>query len=99
LYYNLISDKHDLPFRAEITCCIVLIIITIVFIVLTACEIANTKNRTLAAAWTNISAGAAPAVYAGIAYFIRDWKYIQLTISLIPAAYFFMYYFLPETPR
>ena len=63
------------------------------------CEIANTKRRTEAAAWVNLSSGSAQTVYAGIAYFIKDWKYIQITIAVIPASYVFMYYFLPESPR
>ncbi|XP_072178656.1 organic cation transporter protein-like [Diadema setosum] len=38
-------------------------------------------------------------ILAGIAYFIRNWRHLQLCVSLIPVAYFAIFPFLPESAR
>ena len=65
----------------------------------TATEIANTKRRTEAGAWINITSGTAHTVYAGIAYFARGWRTLQLIIGLLPLPLILLYFVLPETPR
>lgn len=36
---------------------------------------------------------------AGIAYFIRDWRELQLILSLLSALYLIYWRYVPESPR
>ncbi|XP_064095816.1 organic cation transporter protein-like [Macrobrachium nipponense] len=43
--------------------------------------------------------GSGITILPGIAYFIRDWRHLQLAISLLNGILFSYYWLLPESPR
>ena len=69
------------------------------FRLLAATEISSTKRRTQTAAWINVAEAIAHTMYAGLAYFVRDWRSLQIIIGLMLLPVFLLYCFLPETPR
>ncbi|XP_076807256.1 organic cation transporter-like protein [Clavelina lepadiformis] len=64
-----------------------------------ASEICPINWRVEAGAYAQMTTAIAHTVYPWIAYALRDWHDIQLTIGLIPAAFFVVYFFIPESPR
>ena len=70
-----------------------------IFVCFTVCEISNTRNRTVTNMVKNFSTGSGDAIFAGLAYFIRNWHYLQIIIALLPTPMFVLYFILPESPR
>ncbi|CAK8691148.1 unnamed protein product [Clavelina lepadiformis] len=64
-----------------------------------ATEISPTKWRTETCAYVNMTTAICHTIFPWIAYGLRDWHYIQLTIALVPANFFITFFFIPESPR
>lgn len=62
-------------------------------------EVVGGKWRTIVGILYQIPFGIGNAMMAILAYFIRDWRYLQLTLSGISSVYIFYFWFVPESPR
>ncbi|XP_047494622.1 organic cation transporter protein-like isoform X2 [Penaeus chinensis] len=75
--------------------CAGLMVITFVLVT----EVVSPFARTLTGMLYAFFFGSGIAILPGIAYFIRSWRNLELTIGIISATLLSYYWFLPESPR
>lgn len=62
-------------------------------------ETVGGKWRTIVGILYQIPFGIGNTIMAGFAFYLRDWRYLQITLSGISALYVFYFWFIPESPR
>eukprot|EP00058_Branchiostoma_floridae_P001200 XP_002586688.1 hypothetical protein BRAFLDRAFT_131128 [Branchiostoma floridae] len=62
-------------------------------------EMVGTDKRTLVATWCQISFAFGLMIMALLAYLLRSWRHLQLTISLINIPMLPLWWFMIESPR
>ncbi|CAH1137884.1 unnamed protein product [Phyllotreta striolata] len=62
-------------------------------------EVVGGKWRTIMPILYQIPFGFGNSIMAGIAYMIRDWRYLHLNLSLLSGFYGVFYWCIPESPR
>ncbi|XP_069995090.1 organic cation transporter protein [Penaeus vannamei] len=75
--------------------CAGLMVITFVLV----SEVVSPSARTLTGMLYAFFFGSGIAILPGIAYFIRSWRNLELTIGIMSAALMSYYWLLPESPR
>lgn len=62
-------------------------------------EVVGGEWRTTIPILYQIPFGLANTMMACLAYFLRDWRYLQLTLATISGLFIFYHWFIPESPR
>uniref|UniRef100_H2YPC1 Major facilitator superfamily (MFS) profile domain-containing protein n=1 Tax=Ciona savignyi TaxID=51511 RepID=H2YPC1_CIOSA len=62
-------------------------------------EISGIAWRTEAGLIINLASAISHTILPGVAYALRDWKWIQLYVGASPASFLLLLYFVPESPR
>ncbi|XP_042219669.1 organic cation transporter protein-like [Homarus americanus] len=62
-------------------------------------EVVKPKARTLTGMMYALFFGLGITILPGFAYFIRDWRYLELAIGLFSSSLIAYYWILPESPR
>ncbi|CAH1268955.1 SLC22A5 [Branchiostoma lanceolatum] len=62
-------------------------------------EMVGTEKRTLVATWCQISFAFGLIIMALLAYLLRSWRHLQLTISLINVPMLPLWWYMIESPR
>ncbi|XP_042890724.1 organic cation transporter protein-like isoform X3 [Penaeus japonicus] len=75
--------------------CAGLMVITFVLVT----EVVSPSARTLTGMLYAFFFGSGIAILPGIAYFVRSWRYLELTIGISSGVLISYYWFLPESPR
>ncbi|XP_013404972.2 organic cation transporter protein [Lingula anatina] len=62
-------------------------------------EFVSPRKRIISVCVLGISWGAGIVLATPLAYLIRDWRYLQLTVALPPFLYLGFWWIIPESPR
>ncbi|KAF5272906.1 hypothetical protein FQA39_LY07672 [Lamprigera yunnana] len=62
-------------------------------------EIVGGKWRTIVPILYQIPFGIGNSVMAALAYYLRDWRTLQLALSVLTGSYLIYIFFIPESPR
>lgn len=55
--------------------------------------------RTIIPILYQVPFGVGNSMMAGLAYMLRDWRYLQIALSLLSSVYLIIFFILPESPR
>nr|CAI5864560.1 unnamed protein product [Callosobruchus analis] len=62
-------------------------------------EVVGGKWRTIVPILYQIPFGLGNSIMAGVAYFVRDWRYFHFTLSVLSCLYISYIWYIPESPR
>ena len=62
-------------------------------------EISSLKWRTAVGVYANVTSSFSHTVLPILAFFLRDWRYLGLCVSLLCTPYLVIYFFIPKSPR
>nr|CAH7728011.1 unnamed protein product [Callosobruchus chinensis] len=62
-------------------------------------EVVGGKWRTIVPILYQIPFGLGNTIMAGVAYFLRDWRYFHFALSVLACLYISYIWYIPESPR